>query len=76
MGLKPYLSKKFLVVGSKHGRYVSSMGVERCMNDIKRVCGTLEEAELTVKQNNTPVIFEWGRYEPTEMYRITQEAYK
>ena len=37
MGLKPYLSEKYLVVGSKHGRYVSGMGVERCTNDIKRV---------------------------------------
>lgn len=74
--LKPYASKHFLVVGEKHGISVSSMGVKRCVNDIKRACITLEEAELTVKQNNTPVSFMWGCYEPEEMLRITQEAYE
>ena len=74
--LKPYKSKNFLVVGEKHGRFVSSMGVEHFVNDIKRVCATMEDAELTVKHNNTPVHFEpWGSYVPEEIYRITQEAY-
>lgn len=73
--MKPYKSKRYLVVGEKHGCFVNSWGVKRYVNDIKRVCDTLEEAEQTVKQNNTPVYFEWGCYEPEEMYRITQEAY-
>ncbi len=73
--LKPYKSKHFLVVGERHGRFVSSMGVVRYVNDIKRVCDTIEEAEMTVKQNNTPICFEWGSYVPKEMFRITQEAY-
>lgn len=78
--LKPYKSKHFLVVGEKHGRFVSSMGVVRYANDIKRVCDTMEEAELTVKQNNTPVPYTvpgiiGGVVEPTEIFWITQEAY-
>lgn len=72
---KPYISKHFLVVGENHGCFVSGMGVKRCVNDIKRVCDTMEEAEITVKQNNTPVCFDWGSYMPKEMFRITQEAY-
>jgi hypothetical protein len=75
--LRPYKSKYYLVVGEKHGCHVSSMGVKRYVNDIKRACDTLEEAELTVKQQNTPVHFPpWGSYEPEELYRITQEAYE
>lgn len=35
--LKPYKSKYFLVVGERHSRTVNSMGVERCVNDIKCV---------------------------------------
>ncbi len=73
--LKPYKSKHFLVVGEKHGMSVSSMGVKRCVNDIKHVCDTIEEAEIAIKQNNTPVHFEWGSYVPKEIFRITQEAY-
>ncbi len=73
--LKPYTSKYFLVVGEKHGMFISSMGVKRYVNDIKRVCATIEDAEMTVKQNNTPVYFDWGSYEPEEIFRITQEAY-
>lgn len=73
--LKPYTSKHFLVVGEGHGKHVSSMGVVRYTNDIRRVCDTMEEAEITVRQNNTPVHFDWGTYEPEEIFRITQEAY-
>lgn len=73
--LKPYKSEHYLVVGEKHGMSVSSMGVKRCVNDIKRVCDTLEEAEITCKQNNTPVYSEWGSYMPEEQFRVMQEAY-
>lgn len=73
--LKPYKSEHYLVVGEKHGCHVSSMGVERYVNDIKRVCDTLEDAKETVRQNNTHVYFEWGSYVPKEVFRITQEAY-
>ena len=73
--LKPYISEHYLVVGKNHGKHVSSMGIVRYVNDLKRVCDTMEEAEKTVKQNNTPVYFEWGSYVPDEMFWITQEAY-
>lgn len=73
--LKPYISNHYLVVGEEHGKHVSRMGIVRYVNDIKRVCATMEDAEITVKQNNTPVYFDWGSYEPEEIFRITQEAY-
>ena len=76
MRLQPYISKHFLVVGENHGCHVNSMGIKRYTNDIKRVCDTMEEAEKTVKQNNTPVHTDWCDYVPNEMFRITQEAYE
>lgn len=48
--LRPYKSKHWLVVGEEHGRFVNSWGVERCVNDIKRVCDTLEEDRIAIKK--------------------------
>ena len=73
--LKPYKSKRYLVVGERHGKHVSSMGVVRYINDIFTACDTLEEAEAIVKQKNSPVSWKYGIIEPREKVRVTQEAY-
>ncbi|MFA5385084.1 MAG: hypothetical protein WC364_10545 [Eubacteriales bacterium] len=73
--LKPYTSKRYLVVGENHGKHVSNMGVTRYINDILTVCDTPEEAEAIVKQKNSPVSWKYGVIEPREKVRVTQEAY-
>ena len=73
--LKPYTSKRYLIVGEQHGKHVSNMGVTRYINDIYTVCDTLKEAEAIVKQKNTPVLWMYGVIEPKEKVRVTQEAY-